>query len=109
MGLLGILVALGFLIWLSYRGWSILLLAPAAAIVASAFAREPLHDRALGLSSRHAGGRSRRCDGHVRRCQPVCRLLRAGADGAGTISGGRYTPPADARRDRARHINVYDV
>jgi len=42
MGLLGILVALGFLIWLSYRGWSILLLAPAAAIVASAFAREPL-------------------------------------------------------------------
>ena len=42
MGLLGILVALGLLIWLSYRGWSILLLAPAAALVASAFAREPL-------------------------------------------------------------------
>ena len=29
MGLLGILVALGLLIWLAYRGWSILLLAPA--------------------------------------------------------------------------------
>ena len=42
MGLLGILVALGLLIWLSYRGWSILLLAPAAALVAAAFAREPL-------------------------------------------------------------------
>lgn len=42
MGLLGILVALGLLIWLSYRGWSVLLLAPAAALVASAFAREPL-------------------------------------------------------------------
>ena len=42
MGLLGILVALGLLIWLAYRGWSILLLAPAAALVASAFAREPL-------------------------------------------------------------------
>ncbi|HEX2841839.1 GntP family permease [Hyphomicrobium sp.] len=42
MGLLGILVALGFLIWLAYRGWSILLLAPAAALLAAAFAREPL-------------------------------------------------------------------
>ena len=31
MGLLGILVALGLLIWLAYRGWSVLLLAPAAA------------------------------------------------------------------------------
>jgi H+/gluconate symporter-like permease len=35
MGLLGILVALGLLIWLAYRGWSVLLLAPAAAIIAS--------------------------------------------------------------------------
>jgi H+/gluconate symporter-like permease len=42
MGLIGILFALGLLIWLAYRGWSILLLAPAAALVASAFAREPL-------------------------------------------------------------------
>jgi H+/gluconate symporter-like permease len=42
MGLIGILVGLGLLIWLAYRGWSILLLAPAAALVAAAFAREPL-------------------------------------------------------------------
>jgi H+/gluconate symporter-like permease len=42
MGLAGILVALGLLIWLSYRGWSILLLAPAAALVAAASAGEPL-------------------------------------------------------------------
>jgi H+/gluconate symporter-like permease len=42
MGLVGILVALGFLIWLSFRGWSVLLLAPAVAIVAAAFAGEPL-------------------------------------------------------------------
>ena len=42
MGLLGILVALGLLIWFAYRGWSILLLAPGAAILAAAFAREPL-------------------------------------------------------------------
>jgi hypothetical protein len=27
MGLLGILLALGLLIWLAYRGWSVLLLA----------------------------------------------------------------------------------
>ena len=33
MGLAGILLALGLLIWLSFRGWSILLLAPAAALV----------------------------------------------------------------------------
>src|SRR5271163_4863386 len=38
MGLLGILVALGLLIWLAYRGWSILLLAPAAAILAAVLA-----------------------------------------------------------------------
>ena len=42
MGLAGILLALGLLIWLAYRGWSVLLLAPAAALVAAAFAREPL-------------------------------------------------------------------
>jgi H+/gluconate symporter-like permease len=35
MGLLGILVGLLLLIWLAYRGWSILLLAPAAALIAA--------------------------------------------------------------------------
>jgi H+/gluconate symporter-like permease len=42
MGLIGILVALGLLIWLAYRGWSILLLAPGAAILAALLAGEPL-------------------------------------------------------------------
>src|SRR5580692_656737 len=42
MGLLGILVALGLLIWLAYRGWSVLLLAPSAAILAAGLAGEPL-------------------------------------------------------------------
>jgi H+/gluconate symporter-like permease len=42
MGLLGIVLALGLLVGLAYRGWSILLLAPAAALVAAAAAREPL-------------------------------------------------------------------
>ncbi|HTV34137.1 MAG TPA: GntP family permease [Methylocella sp.] len=42
MGLLGILVALGLLIFLAYRGWSVLLLAPAAAVLAAGLAGEPL-------------------------------------------------------------------
>jgi H+/gluconate symporter-like permease len=42
MGLLGILLALGLLIWLAFRGWSVLLLAPAAALLAAAVAAEPL-------------------------------------------------------------------
>lgn len=42
MGLLGILLALSGLIYLSFRGWSILLLAPIAAMVAALFAAEPL-------------------------------------------------------------------
>jgi H+/gluconate symporter-like permease len=42
MGLAGILLGLGLLIWLSFRGWSVLLLAPAAALIAAAAANEPL-------------------------------------------------------------------
>ena len=42
MGLLGILIGLLLLIGLAYRGWSILLLAPAAALIAAAAAGEPL-------------------------------------------------------------------
>ena len=42
MGLVGILIALALLVWLAYRGWSVLVLAPAAALLAAAFSREPL-------------------------------------------------------------------
>ena len=42
MGLLGILVGLAMLVLFAFRGWSVLLLAPAAALVAAAFGREPL-------------------------------------------------------------------
>ena len=42
MGLVGILVGLGLLIWLAFRGWSVLLLAPAAALIATAFGGQPL-------------------------------------------------------------------
>ncbi|MDO9500756.1 GntP family permease [Falsiroseomonas sp.] len=42
MGLFGILLGLSLLVWLAYRGWSVLLLAPAAALLAAAFAQEPL-------------------------------------------------------------------
>ncbi|WP_342712427.1 GntP family permease [Bradyrhizobium sp. B124] len=42
MGLLGILVGLGLLVGLAFRGWSVLLLAPLCASVAAAFGGEPL-------------------------------------------------------------------
>lgn len=42
MGLLGILLGLGLLVALAFRGWSVLLLAPLAALLAAAFAAEPL-------------------------------------------------------------------
>jgi H+/gluconate symporter-like permease len=42
MGLLGILLGLGLLVWLAFRGWSVLGLAPVAALIAAAFAGDPL-------------------------------------------------------------------
>ena len=42
MGLLGILAGLAFLMVLAFRGWTILLLAPGAAVIAAAFSGEPL-------------------------------------------------------------------
>jgi H+/gluconate symporter-like permease len=42
MGLLGILLGLGLLVLLAFRGWSVLALAPLAALVAAAAAAEPL-------------------------------------------------------------------
>jgi H+/gluconate symporter-like permease len=41
-GLLGILVGLGLLVLFAFRGWSVLLLAPLAALSAALFSREPL-------------------------------------------------------------------
>src|SRR5262245_47589061 len=42
MGLIGILLALALLMWLAYRGWSVLLVSPLAALVAAVFSGEPL-------------------------------------------------------------------
>ena len=42
MGFLGIFLALGLLIWFAYRGWSVLLLCPLAALLAALFSGEPL-------------------------------------------------------------------
>ncbi|OAF12604.1 transporter [Bradyrhizobium centrolobii] len=42
MGLLGLLVGLGLLVVFAFRGWSVLLLAPFAALVAALFGGEPL-------------------------------------------------------------------
>jgi H+/gluconate symporter-like permease len=42
MGLLGILIGLSLLMWFAYRGWSVLLVAPLAALITAAFSGEPL-------------------------------------------------------------------
>ncbi|MDB5543225.1 MAG: yxjC [Hyphomicrobiales bacterium] len=42
MSLFGILLALSLLMWMAYRGWSVLLLAPASALVAAGMSGEPL-------------------------------------------------------------------
>jgi H+/gluconate symporter-like permease len=42
VGILGVLLALGILVWLAYRGWSVLLLAPVCALIAALVAGEPL-------------------------------------------------------------------
>jgi len=42
MGLLGILLALAALVWLSFRGWSVLVLAPFAALLAALLSGQPL-------------------------------------------------------------------
>src|SRR5690349_15877030 len=42
MSLLGIVLALGALVWFAFRGWSVLLLAPACALLAALFSGEPL-------------------------------------------------------------------
>lgn len=42
MGLLGILLSLALLMWLAYRGWSVLLVAPAAALLAAALSGQPI-------------------------------------------------------------------
>ena len=42
IGLFGILIGLGLLIWLAFKGWSVLLLAPIAAVATAFFSSEPL-------------------------------------------------------------------
>ena len=143
IGLAGILIGLGLLIWLAFKGWSVLLLAPLAAIVAALFSREPLlahwtqtfmrsaagflaqffplfllgalfgklmedsgsvtaiadfMTQKLG-EARHSRGRFGRSDRHLRRRQPLRRLLRDRAHGAGFVPLGRNSASADAGGD----------
>src|SRR5262249_43209393 len=59
MGLFGILLGLALLIWLALRGWSGLLLAPAAALLSAAFALGPLlAHRTQTFIGRRAGFRA---------------------------------------------------
>ena len=49
MGVVGILIGLGVLVWLAYRGWTILLLAPLCALIAALLAGQPVHGLVLTL------------------------------------------------------------
>jgi H+/gluconate symporter-like permease len=42
MGLIGILLGLALMMWLAYRGWTVLIVAPVAALLAAAISGEPL-------------------------------------------------------------------
>jgi H+/gluconate symporter-like permease len=56
VGLLGILGGLALLIWFAFRGWSVLLLAPLAAVAAALFSREPLLAHLTQTFMRSAAG-----------------------------------------------------
>ncbi|QOZ65717.1 GntP family permease [Bradyrhizobium arachidis] len=56
MGLLGLLVGLGLLVLFAFRGWSVLLLAPFAALVAALFGGEPLLANLTQVFMVNAGG-----------------------------------------------------
>ena len=63
----------------------------------------------LGDRPRDPRGRARRRAGHLWRRQPVRRVLRAGADGAGAVPRRRHSAPPDAGGDRARHLDLHHV
>jgi len=42
VGLIGILISLALLMWLAYRGWSVLLVAPIAGLLAASISSEPI-------------------------------------------------------------------
>ena len=82
MSLIGILLGLGLLIWLAYRGWSVLLLAPIAASVAALFSGAPLLARSTGVLEKLADALA----GEV----PIIGVggILSGADAAAKIEAG---------------------
>ena len=55
MGLIGILIGLALLIWLALRGWSVLLLAPAAALLAAGLSVRRINPNKLRQFARARG------------------------------------------------------
>jgi hypothetical protein len=104
MGLAGVLLGLLLLVWFAFRGWSVLLLAPAAALVAAAFAGEPLlahwTQTFMGGAARFVGRLARAPVAGVARARPIGQRrcpIAAGGGGAAVPVGAR-----DARRGPAR-------
>src|SRR5262245_19435156 len=96
MGLLGILASLLLLVWLAFRGWSVLVLAPAAALVAAAFGGEPLLARGRSVQPPTPARTApiRRCRGErihaagAQRREP-CRFRRGSCGLTGLCGGAR--------------------
>ena len=115
MGLLGILLGLALLVWLAFRGWSVLLLAPAAALLSAAFAGEPLlahwtqtfmgsGARASSRSSSRppAWGRVRKADGRQRLGDGDRRFYDKTA-GTAADAMAEWMTKETRRGDRCRH------
>ena len=156
MGLVGIFIALVLLIWLAYRGGGVLLLAPAAALVAAAVSRQPLLGQTrtqtfmgsaaqfvaqffpifllgavFGKLMEDSGSVSAIAEFMTEKLGPRRAILavvlagafvtyggvsllnagslRAGAHGAGAVSGRGNSEAADAGGARARHLDLHHV
>jgi len=131
MGLFGILLQLGLLMWFAYRGWGVLQLAPAAVLVVTLVSSEPLlphwtatfmngngafcrtvvpnvpaplPDGAAWRQADHALGGSCLRRRHLWRRQRLCRILRAGAHGPRNVPCGEHPRAAHASRNRSGRV-----
>ena len=154
MGLIGILAGLGVLVWLSFRGWSVLVLAPIAALIAAVAASEPLLANwtmtfmgsaagfilqffplfllgaVFGKLMDDSGSVTAIAGFMIEKLGPQRAILAVVLAGALVTYGGvslfvaffvlvpmaqalfrdaRHSEPPDARRRRARHVDVHDV
>jgi H+/gluconate symporter-like permease len=95
MGLLGILIGLSLLIWLAFRGWSVLLLAPAAA----------LRPATVGQLDANLHGQRRNVSGAILSTVSTRRCLRQAHGGFGFGHRRRALHDGEARQ-KPRHARA---